>query len=166
MDRYPIQPLESYYLDLSNTVFTALFTLEMAVKIIGYGFIPYFRDKLNIFDTLIVVVSLLDLALSSANVFKGGSLAALSAFRTLRLFLMFKLARSWESFRRLISAIISTLAAISNFVILLLLFMLIASLLGMELFAYQVKVDGQVPRTNFDDLGSAMITIFILLTNE
>lgn len=136
MDRYPIDPLESYYLDLSNTIFTIIFTYEMLLKIFGYGILPYFRDGLNIFDTLIVVVSILDLVLSSANVFSGGGLVALSAFRTLRLFRMFKLARSWETFRRLISAIIATLAAISNFVILLLLFMLITSLLGMELFAY------------------------------
>ena len=133
-------------MDISNTIFTILFTLEMLIKIFGYGVLPYFRDGLNIFDTLIVVVSILDIALSTANVFSGGGLVALSAFRTLRLFRMFKLARSWSSFRRLIAAILATLAAISNFVILLLLFMLIAALLGMELFAFKVKVDGVYPR--------------------
>jgi hypothetical protein len=118
----------------------------MLIKVFGYGVLPYFRDGLNIFDTLIVIVSILDIVLSTANVFSGGSLVALSAFRTLRLFRMFKLARSWDSFRKLIAAILATLAAISNFVILLLLFMLISALLGMELFAFKVKIDGVYPR--------------------
>jgi hypothetical protein len=166
MDRYPIGKEEAYYLDLSNTIFTAIFAIEMAIKVFGYGFLHYFRDELNIFDTLIVLISIVDIVLTNANVFSGGSLVALSAFRTLRLFRMFKLARSWDTFRKLISAILATMAAISNFVILLLLFMLIAALLGMELFAYNVKVDGVYPRSNFNDLGNAMITIFILLTNE
>lgn len=50
-----------------------------------------------------------------------GRLTALSAFRTLRLFRMFKLARSWKGFRELLSAIYNTLKAISVFVLLLLL---------------------------------------------
>jgi hypothetical protein len=48
---------------------------------------------------------------------------------------------------------------ISNFSVLLALFVFIYSLLGMELFAYRVKFDendvvdenGQSPRTNFDE---------------
>jgi hypothetical protein len=166
MDSYPIDPLEAYILDLSNTVFTGVFVCEMLIKVWGYGVIGYFRDLLNVFDALIVVVSVLDLALSAAQVFGGGGLVALSAFRTLRLFRMFKLARSWSTFRRLMAAILATLVAISNFVVLLLLFALIAALLGMELFAYQVKVDGEYPRLNFNSLEGAMTTIFVLLTNE
>jgi voltage-dependent calcium channel L type alpha-1D len=63
---------------------------------------------------------------------------------------------------------------ISNFSVLLALFVFIYSLLGMELFAYRVKFDendvvdenGQSPRTNFDEFQYAIITIFIVLIGE
>ena len=55
--------------------------------------------------------------------------------------------------------------------------MIIASLLGRELFAYLIRFDddgktasilknGKSPRFNFDNFYNAIITIFILLTGE
>jgi voltage-dependent calcium channel L type alpha-1D len=64
---------------------------------------------------------------------------------------------------------------ISNFSVLLALFVFIYALLGMELFAYRVKFDendvvdeenGSSPRTNFDEFQYAVITIFIVLIGE
>jgi hypothetical protein len=71
----------------------------------------------------------------------NGSFTAISAFRSLRLFRIFKLARSWTTLRKLLMAIAATIGSILYFVILLLLFMIIASLLGMELFAYNIRLD-------------------------
>lgn len=68
----------------------------------------------------------------------GGSITAVTAFRTLRVFRILKLARAWNSFREILISIATTLDAISFFIMLLLLFMIIASLVGMELFAYNV----------------------------
>ena len=54
-----------------------------------------------------------------------------------------------------------------HFSILVLLFMIVASLLGMEFFAYKVKDDdGLTPRVNFDNFFYGMIAVFVLLTNE
>jgi len=79
---------------------------------------------------------------------------------------------------------IMSLSDISNFSVLLFLFMYIAALLGMELFAYYVQFDSQgelitdiiahkaanmdmsPPRENFDDIGSALTTVFILIIGE
>jgi hypothetical protein len=69
------------------------------------------------------------------------SFTAIAAFRSLRLFRIFKLARSWTTLRKLLMAIAATIGAILYFVILLFLFMIIASLLGMELFAYNIRFD-------------------------
>jgi len=65
------------------------------------------------------------------------------------------------SFRKLLAAIAATIAGIVNFVVLLMLFMVVASLLGMELFAYEVK-----SRYNFNNFLEAMLSVFLLLTNE
>jgi hypothetical protein len=52
-----------------------------------------------------VIISVVDLILENVNItFSGGGLGVIKAFRTLRLFRVFKLARSWKSLRVLLVA--------------------------------------------------------------
>jgi len=51
---------------------------------------------------------------------------------------VFKLARSWTSFRDLLAKMVMTIKDIGNFSILMILFMFIFTLLGMEIYAYRV----------------------------
>jgi hypothetical protein len=71
-----------------------IFALEMVIKLIGLGLKGYFQEFFNIFDCLIVILSLIDLSLTFAleNKSSGGGLTALRAFRLLR---VFKLAKHW-----------------------------------------------------------------------
>ena len=46
----------------ANIVFTVLFALEMIFNLIGLGLVEYVKDGFNIFDAVIVVVSVIDLA--------------------------------------------------------------------------------------------------------
>lgn len=71
----------------------------MIAKIIGLGIKNYALDKFNLFDCLIVVVSLLDFALLNSQIdlvekYDG----IISAFRALRLLRVVKLARHWHAF--------------------------------------------------------------------
>ncbi|CAK62390.1 unnamed protein product (macronuclear) [Paramecium tetraurelia] len=152
LDRYPITKTESDILDIANQVFTVIFTIEMTLKLIAFD-TNYLKDSMNIFDAVIVILSLIEWILSSFS--------AIQAFRTLRLFRLFKLARTWSSFRKLLSAIAATVGGIAYFIILLLLFMSVAALLGMELFAYKTPY-----RYNFNNYLSSMLVVFMLLTNE
>jgi hypothetical protein len=43
-----------------NLGFTIFFGLEMMLKLIAVGLIEYFRDYMNIFDALLVAVSLVE----------------------------------------------------------------------------------------------------------
>jgi voltage-dependent calcium channel L type alpha-1D len=63
---------------------------------------------------------------------------AISAFRGIRLLRVFKLARSWKSFQEMLVKIGKTVKDISNFSVLLFLFMFVYCLLGMELFGHKV----------------------------
>lgn len=139
-----------------------MFTLEAVLKIIGMGFREFKKDKFNIFDAVVVAISLFELGLSD------GSGGAVSAMRAFRLFRIVKLARSWESLKLLIDSIAHTIAAIGNFTILLGLFMYVYSLLGMQFFAGSLYFgkdgnpdpNGERPRAHFDDLLWAFVTIF------
>ncbi|CAD8045308.1 unnamed protein product [Paramecium primaurelia] len=161
LDRYPISKTESDILDIANQIFTVIFTIEMILKLLAFD-TNYLKDSMNIFDAIIVILSLIEWILSSAgNDSSGGSFSAIQAFRTLRLFRLFKLARTWISFRKLLSAIAATVGGIAYFIILLLLFMSVAALLGMELFAYKTPY-----RYNFNNYLTSMLVVFMLLTNE
>lgn len=74
------------------------------------------------------------------------------------------------------STIVRSFKDVSNFSVLLFLFIFIYTLLGRELFAYKIKFDengnfsssssAESPRNNFDSFVNAIITIFIVLTGE
>ncbi|ERE76465.1 sodium channel protein type 10 subunit alpha-like protein, partial [Cricetulus griseus] len=87
-------------------VFTVFFTMEMAFKIIAFDPYYYFQKKWNIFDCVIVTVSLLELSIS-----KKGSLSVLRTFRLLR---VFKLAKSWPTLNTLIKIIGNSVGALGN----------------------------------------------------
>ena len=87
------------------------------------------------FDAFIVIVSIVELILTPPSMFNGGESdtgGALSALRTFRLFRVFKLAKNWTSLRKLLGTILRTLIHVGNFVVLLLLFMYIFALIGMQ----------------------------------
>ena len=140
MDKFPEDLETTKTVDVLNQVFTWCFVVEMIIKLIGLGFRQYARDSFNLFDAFIVAISLADLIItvSISNDSSETPTGALSAFRGLRLLRIFKLARSWTSFREILAKILKTLKHVSTFVVLLLIFMFIFSLLGMELFGYKV----------------------------
>lgn len=44
-------------------MFYTIFFVEMVLKLIAFGFQSYFRDSLNVFDFVIIVLSTFDLVL-------------------------------------------------------------------------------------------------------
>ena len=64
---------------------------------IGIGVKGYMRDKFNIFDAIIVVLSSIDLiiSLTTFNTQTEGN-NSISAFRAFRLLRIFKLVKSWK----------------------------------------------------------------------
>jgi hypothetical protein len=62
-------------LDQLNYIFTLVFTMDMGLKLTGIQIGEYLRDRMNIFDAVIVILSLVEL------IFMGGGGSALSAFR-------------------------------------------------------------------------------------
>lgn len=79
-----------------NKLFTYIFTVEMCFKIGSYGIKGYVRDGFNVFDGTLVIISLFDLALQAISEGDGSGLGVLTAFRTLRLLRVIKLATRSE----------------------------------------------------------------------
>ena len=59
---YPASPnIKIKVLDLINLIFAGIFFLEMIVKLIGMGPSNYIKDSYNIFDAVIVTISIVDI---------------------------------------------------------------------------------------------------------
>jgi hypothetical protein len=117
-----------------------IFTIDMGLKLIALG-TDYFRDSYNIFDGLIVSLSLVEL------VFSGGS-KSLQAFRSVRIFRVFRVLRVTRLIRSLrymaviLDVIGRQIESIFYIFVLLCLLMYIFILLGMEAFGN--KFDKQI----------------------
>lgn len=107
-DSYPISYDTQTYLDYLNTVLSYIFIAEMVIKCVGLGLRDYCSDSFNIFDGTVVIISIVEMIIAS---FIDGGLGggAISSLRAVRLLRVFKLARSWTSFRDLLQKMIVTL---------------------------------------------------------
>ena len=101
MDRHPIEKHQQRRLENFNVTLSVAFLVEMIVKITGLGVKDYAADSFNLFDGAVVVISVVDFILARLKVGFGGG-GAVSALRAVRLLRVFKLARSWTSFRELL----------------------------------------------------------------
>ena len=147
-------------LAVTNLVLSISFIVEMVLKIIGLGFSEYGNDRFNLFDAVVVIISIIELAMSG-----GGGLSALRAFRILR---VLKLIRSWRSLQNFLYTIYLTVLELGNFSFIVILTIFIFALLGMQMFGGKMcgLDDGDTPRHNFDTLLWALVTVFQVLTGE
>ena len=139
-DSHPLDLYKDKIFDEINTALTWLFFTEMILKISGLGVKMYARDRYNIFDAIVVVMTvaenIVDLSLGNEDFSNGG---AVLGFRSVRILRIFKLARNLRSFLIMIEKITVSIKDIANFSVLLFLFLFTFTLLGLELFANKVK---------------------------
>ena len=166
VDHYGISASDAATLDAMNTVFTYFFLVELALRCIGIGYSDFLRDRMNYFDTIVVVLSVIELSIING----GGS--ALSAFRAVRIFRIFRVLRVVRLLRYLksIASIIKAISkSMSNFVylfMLIALLLIIFTLLGMTIYSGQFNFPEGLPRGNFDTFHWAFVTTFQVLTTE
>ncbi|XP_076321983.1 sodium channel protein 1 brain-like [Tachypleus tridentatus] len=151
----------AYTLSLGNLVFTVVFAIEALIKLVALG-VKFFYCKWNIFDLIIVAVSLADLALETVS--------GLSVLRMFRLLRVLKLARSWPTMRLLLKIVIKTLGAVGHMTIVLALVIYIFAVLGMQLFSdiYTAErfAPHPIPRWNFTDFVHSLLMVFRVLCGE
>uniref|UniRef100_A0A452QPG1 Sodium channel protein n=1 Tax=Ursus americanus TaxID=9643 RepID=A0A452QPG1_URSAM len=152
-------------LQVGNLVFTGIFTAEMTFKIIALDPYYYFQQGWNIFDSIIVILSLMELGLS-----RMGNLSVLRSFRLLR---VFKLAKSWPTLNTLIKIIGNSVGALGNLTLVLAIIVFIFAVVGMQLFGknyseqrYRISDSGLLPRWHMMDFFHAFLIIFRILCGE
>lgn len=119
--------------NMSNSILTCIFAVEMVLKLFGLGIKEYVMDGFNDFDAIIVIIGILEFA----NV-GNKAILVLRAFRLLRIF---KIIRSWVGLRKLLETVLSSLKSIANLGLLMCLLSFIYILIGMQFLSNGQELD-------------------------
>ncbi|XP_007565048.1 sodium channel protein type 4 subunit alpha B-like [Poecilia formosa] len=164
-EHYPMTPEFYELINTGNLVLTGILIAEMVLKILAMDPYHYFQEGWNIFDSIVVAMSLVDLGL--ANVHR------LAVWRPLRLIRVFKLAKSWPAFNMLIKIIRNSLRALVNLTLVLAIIVFLFTVFGMQLFGKSYKdsvcriaIDCELPRWHMNDFFHAFLVIFRILCGE
>ncbi|XP_053328541.1 voltage-dependent L-type calcium channel subunit alpha-1F [Spea bombifrons] len=148
----------------ANKVLLSLFTLEMLLKLYSLGFHAYFMSFFNRFDCFVVCGGILETVLVEFHIM---SPLGISVLRCVRLLRIFKVTRHWASLSNLVASLLNSMKSIASLLLLLFLFIIIFSLLGMQLFGGKFNFDEtQTKRSTFDTFPQALLTVFQILTGE
>ncbi|XP_073351597.1 sodium channel, voltage-gated, type I like, alpha b isoform X4 [Pagrus major] len=165
MEHYPMTPEFANVLSVGNLVFTGIFTAEMCFKIIALDPYYYFQEGWNVFDGIIVSLSLVELGLANVE--------GLSVLRSFRLLRVFKLAKSWPTLNMLIKIIGNSVGALGNLTLVLAIIVFIFAVVGMQLFGKSYKEcvckiadDCQLPRWHMHDFFHSFLIVFRVLCGE
>jgi len=133
------------YLDYSITVF---FVIEIIIRFVGEPKkLDFFKSGWNIFDTLIVLISLIPIPNNSSFLL----------LRLLRVFRVLRLISVVPELKKIIEALLTSVKRVFYVGVLLFIILYIYATIGSILFSIDVP-------ERWSDVGIAMITLFQVLT--
>ncbi len=152
LETYP-SLAKKYYdvLSLIDRLIIALFTIEIALKIISYGKKPwvYFADSWNVFDFIIVAICLIPL--NDTHYF--------AVFRMLRILRVLRMITVFPKLKLIISALLRSIPSMGYVIMLIGLLFYVYAIVGVFVF-------GATDPMHFGDLHHAFVTLFKVLTLE
>ncbi|XP_069384943.1 sodium channel protein type 4 subunit alpha B-like isoform X2 [Paralichthys olivaceus] len=161
MEHYPMTvEFEEMFMP-TQLVFTRIFAVEMLLRLVAMNPYDYFQVGWNVFDSIIVALSLLGLVFVE---FEG---AHIDLMRVLRL------ARWWPTFHMFLKLIWTSVLALRNLTLILLTMVFIFTVVGMQLFqdnysdfVCRISTDCQLPRWHMKNLFHTFVLVFRILCGE
>jgi voltage-gated sodium channel len=133
-------------LHVADRLTLAVFVVELGLRWYAAGW-RFFRDPWNVFDFVIVGVSLVPAA------------GPLSVLRTLRVLRVLRLVSAVPSMRRVVSGLLAAVPGMASVAALLSLVIFVAGVMATGLF-------GGIAPGYFGDLGTSLFTLFQVMTGE
>ncbi|XP_070132943.1 voltage-dependent calcium channel type D subunit alpha-1 isoform X5 [Drosophila bipectinata] len=176
--------------------FTAVFTIELILKLIAYGFVlhdgAFCRSAFNLLDLLVVCVSLVSL------VFSSNAISVVKILRVLRVLRPLRAINRAKGLKYVVKCVVVAIKTIGNIMLVTYLLQFMFAVIGVQLFkgkffkcsdgskmtedecfgTYLVYDDGDIhkPRLkerewknygfHFDDVAKGMLTLFTVSTFE
>ncbi|KAK0132300.1 Dihydropyridine-sensitive L-type skeletal muscle calcium channel subunit alpha-1 [Merluccius polli] len=148
----------------ANKLLLSMFAIEMLMKMYALGLPSYFMSLFNRFDCFVVSTGILELILVNMDIMSAMGISVLRCIRLLRLL---KVTKYWTSLSNLVASLLNSMRSIACLLLLLFLFIVIFSLLGMQVFGGRFNFPNQPkPRSTFDSFPQALISVFQILTGE
>ncbi|XP_027886317.1 voltage-dependent T-type calcium channel subunit alpha-1H-like isoform X2 [Xiphophorus couchianus] len=182
---------ERYYLDIFNDFFSAVFLVEMLLKMIAHGLIigetTYCHSPWNNLDAFLVFMSILDVAILLGT--EEGSSRPLAILKILRLLRTLRPLRMIDRTPQLRLAVVALLASVKpmgNIIIVCGIFFFFYGILGVQLFkgkffycqgsnvsmivnksdCLSSNYEWLLKEYNFDNLISALISVFVMYSKD
>ncbi|GAB0185002.1 sodium channel protein type 5 subunit alpha-like [Grus japonensis] len=166
VETYEQSETKTNILNKFNILFVAIFTAECVLKLVALRQY-YFSNAWNIFDLVVVIMSLMALLLSGIGKAFENFLPP-TLFRVIRLARIgriLRLIRAAKGIRTLLFALMMSLPALFNIGLLLFLVMFIYAIFGMANFAYVKMEDGIDDMFNFQTFANSMLCLFQITTS-
>jgi len=133
-------------LHVADRIMLAIFVAELACRLYAYGW-RFFKDSWNVFDFLIVGISLLPAT---------GPFSVLRALRVLR---VLRLISAVPAMRRVVAGLLAAVPGMASIGALLGLIIYVAAVMGTKLF-------GDISPEYFGGLDTTLFTLFQTMTGE
>jgi len=147
---YDISPEYSVYLDLFDYAITIFFLIEIIIRMISErSLVKFFSDGWNIFDFLIVTISLVPI----------NNVESIFVARLLRIIRVLRIITVVPAFRHIIDSLIKTIPRVGFIALLMFIFMYVWGAIGTMFF-------GKVDPENWGNIGLALITLVQVSTYD
>ncbi|XP_063698598.1 muscle calcium channel subunit alpha-1 [Culicoides brevitarsis] len=188
--------LVSFILNYFDYFFTTIFTIELLLKVISYGFVlhkgAFCRSAFNLLDLLVVCVSLISIFSSSS------AISVVKILRVLRVLRPLRAINRAKGLKYVVKCVIVAIKTIGNIMLVTYLLQFMFAVIGVQLFkgkffmctdgskmteeecqgTYMIFEDGNIDKPklqereweryifHFDDVAKAMLTLFTVSTFE
>lgn len=161
LDHYQQTKLFTDVLERLNQIFIAIFSTECLLKIFALRYY-YFKEPWNLFDFVVVILSLAGLVLSDLISKYFVSPTLLRVVRVAKVGRVLRLVKGAKGIRTLLFALAMSLPALFNICLLLFLVMFIFAIFGMSFFMNVDSHGGLDDDYNFRTFGQSMILLFMV----
>lgn len=164
LDQFQASDYYNRVLESFNLFFIAVFTAECMLKLFALRYY-YFKEPWNLFDFVVVVLSIVGTILKEwiAKVFFSPTL--LRVVRVVKIGRILRLVKGARGIRTLLFALAMSLPALFNICLLLFLVMFIYAIFGMSFFMNVKKRYGIDDTFNFSTFFKSFILLFQMCTS-
>jgi len=136
--------------DCFDIFFLCCFSVELALNLVGHWFWPFIRDRYNIVDLLVILLSMIAL---------GPWGLPMSVIRLIRSFRVVRLLSRFKALREIISALLESIIPVANAFTILLLIISVYSIIGVTYFDTSSLDD-------FAEFDKAFIALFQVVSSN
>lgn len=175
----------AFICEIFQLILTIIFSIEMALKILVFGVETFFSNQYNLFDFLIILLNFIEILYEIGvedNLFMPTTQSGpgIKSLKFLRIFHFIVVLDYWKIGAMLFKETANTIAKTINFIAVIFIFILLATLYGRQIFSYTIRIlhekvittnldnaSAVVPRLHYDSfLDSVMSTTLIFLNEE